>query len=82
MQAHSMSHLIDIMGTPHQGVSMKVDTTSPLEHLATVSIAFAMGFAAHAMIAWSERRARREADRMQRQQARRDSTASVDAPAR
>ncbi len=46
---------------------MKVDTTSPLEHLATVSIAFAMGFAAHAMIAWSERRARREAERTQRQ---------------
>lgn len=49
---------------------MKVDTTSPLEHLATVSIAFAMGFAAHAMIAWSERRARRETERQMRQRPR------------
>jgi hypothetical protein len=77
-----MSLVVDIMGNPLQGIPMKLDTTSPLEHLATVSIAFAMGFAAHAMIAWSERRARRAAERMQDQQARSTPPVPREAPVR
>ena len=49
---------------------MKIDTTSPLEHLAAFSIAFAMGFAAHALVALADRRARRQAQQTMRQQAR------------
>lgn len=49
---------------------MKLDTTSPLEHLAAFSIAFALGFAAHAMVALADRRARREAESLLRRHTR------------